>query len=32
MCALFYYNTDKCRGQFGCGSTSKDGLPDPRGL
>ena len=33
-CALFYILvdcTDKCTGQWYCGSTSKDELPDPRG-
>ena len=28
---LFYYSTDKCTGWLHCGSTPKDGLPDPRG-
>ena len=30
-CTLFYYSTDKCTGWWCCGSTAKDGLPDPRG-
>ena len=31
MCTLLYYSTDKCTGQWHCGSTLKDGLPDPGG-
>ena len=27
----FYYSTDKCTGQWHCGSTLKDEPPDPRG-
>ena len=31
MCASFYYSSDKCAGQWRCGSTPKDELADPRG-
>ena len=31
MCTSFYYSTDKCTGWLCCGSTPKDGLPNPRG-
>ena len=31
MVISFYYITDKCTGQWHCGSAPKDGLPDPRG-
>ena len=30
-CASFYYSSDKCTGQWCCGSTLKNELPDPRG-
>ena len=30
-CTLFYYSTDKCTGQWRCGITPKEGLPNPRG-
>ena len=30
-CTLLYYSTDKCTGRWRCGSTLKDGLPDPGG-
>ena len=30
-CTLFYCSIDKCTGQWCCGNTPKDGLPDPSG-
>ena len=32
MCTLFYYNTDKFKGGWCCGSTLKDRVPDQEGL
>ena len=31
ICNSFYYNTDKCIGQWHRGSTTMHGIPDPRG-